>query len=285
MEIPIYYSFSEFQKKYNNDFKKWKKTFADGTEKFFLEELETLYSSFCTGSRMNYVFEDTIRINYWVDGFYQNYDLSLFDYVREVQSLYTDYLTREKIEPKNEFEFKTYLTYEVFENPNSTTDYNTFLRYKPFIKFEKSWLSDDHYLLTPDKVKFKNFGFSCIQILNMIAEKLSVIEPIKSIIIGDRMYDIEPKEEVPINGLKFYGNQTEFVELVKALIENDNLRGTQKDLFEKLSNVFQIEINNHDKLISDIKHRNNGSETLFLDRLKKSMNEYIIKDKETKNTR
>ena len=93
-------------------------------------------------------------------------------------------------------------------------------------------------------------------------------------------------KEIPNNtkALKWHGTQTEFIELVKALIVNENIKGTQVELIETLSNVFDIEINNPNKLINDIKTRNNGSETLFLDKLKKSLFNYISAEK-NKNTR
>ncbi|WP_421810555.1 hypothetical protein [Flagellimonas sp.] len=63
--------------------------------------------------------------------------------------------------------------------------------------------------------------------------------------------------------------QTDFMELVKALIESGSIKdstkkGKQKELIQLLSNSFNIKIKNPDKLISDIKKRNNGSETLLL---------------------
>lgn len=74
---------------------------------------------------------------------------------------------------------------------------------------------------------------------------------------------------------KFYGSQIEFIELIKSLIENGNLKGTQKDIIENCKNFFDIEINNPEKTISDINKRNNGSETLFIDKLKNSLFNYI----------
>ncbi|WP_242120937.1 RteC domain-containing protein [Aestuariivivens sediminicola] len=80
------------------------------------------------------------------------------------------------------------------------------------------------------------------------------------------------------NNIEWLGNQTEFIELIKALIENGTLKGTQKDIIKCTSRFFNIEIKNPDKLLTDIKKRNIGSETLFLDRLKSSLYNYIIKE-------
>jgi hypothetical protein len=74
---------------------------------------------------------------------------------------------------------------------------------------------------------------------------------------------------------KFHGSQVQFIELIKALIENENLKGTQKDIIENCKTFFDIEINNPNKTITDINKKNNGSETLFLDKLKTSLINYI----------
>lgn len=75
------------------------------------------------------------------------------------------------------------------------------------------------------------------------------------------------------------GTQTEFIELVKALIESNTLAGKQKNIIEDLSIIFNIQIKNPDKLIQDIKNRNNGSETLFIDKLKSNLYNFITKEK------
>lgn len=81
------------------------------------------------------------------------------------------------------------------------------------------------------------------------------------------------------NLLNWKGSQTEFIELIKALIENGNLKGTQTEIINQLSKVFSIDIKHPSKLITDIKKRNNGSETLFLDKLQKSLLDYITQEK------
>lgn len=81
------------------------------------------------------------------------------------------------------------------------------------------------------------------------------------------------------NLLNWKGTQTEFIELIKALIENGNIKGTQTEIISKLSKVFNIDIKHPNKLITDIKKRNNGSETLFLDKLQKSLLDYITQEK------
>lgn len=71
--------------------------------------------------------------------------------------------------------------------------------------------------------------------------------------------------------------QTELIELVKALVENGNIKGTQKDAIQDFSNYFNIKVNNPNKLIQDIKGRYTDRETIFLDKLKNSLLDYLSK--------
>jgi|GEM_PF-2984289 len=97
----------------------------------------------------------------------------------------------------------------------------------------------------------------------------------------ERIITIQPIQPIqPIqNKVKFYGNKTEFVELIKSLIENGNFKGTQKDVTENCAKFFDIEVHNFDITVQKLKGRNNGSETLFLDKLKSTLFNYITLDK------
>jgi len=106
------------------------------------------------------------------------------------------------------------------------------------------------------------------------AKIISLLETKKSG-IGTNSQTVMTTENI----LKWHGDKTHFIELIKALIENENIKGNQKEIINKLSNVFNIEIKHQDKLINDLKLRNNGSETLFLDKLKKTLFDYITREK------
>lgn len=102
-------------------------------------------------------------------------------------------------------------------------------------------------------------------------------------IILDNVYKFEPyfidqqnhvADEATV---KFYGSKIEFTELIKSLIENNNLRGKQKEIFEKCCAFFGVQLENRDKTISDLNKRNIGSETLFLDNLKSALISYLKK--------
>jgi RteC protein len=82
----------------------------------------------------------------------------------------------------------------------------------------------------------------------------------------------------PQKTLNWQGDKIEFLELIKALIVNGTIdinKNSQKETITILSKVFNIEIKNPDQTINKIKLRNNGSETLFLDKLKTSLFKHI----------
>ena len=84
--------------------------------------------------------------------------------------------------------------------------------------------------------------------------------------------------DVTKNKLVWNGSQTQFIELIKALVESDSIKGeNQKNIIDLFSKFLNFNIDNPNKLIQDIKKRNNGSETLFLDKLKTELLNFIIK--------
>lgn len=90
----------------------------------------------------------------------------------------------------------------------------------------------------------------------------------------------KPKNALANSNIYWNANQTDFMELVKALIESEAIKdskekGKQKELTTQLSNLFNIKINNPDKLITDFNKRNNGKETKFIDSLKKHLFDFI----------
>ncbi|MBF2710000.1 RteC domain-containing protein [Flavobacterium soyangense] len=153
----------------------------------------------------------------------------------------------------NEIEYND--IYQIDSNINENYDI------KELIKDESKWMTDGYNLeiceqLTTSFTKITEY-------LNIKKNKLT------------------NNNEFP--KVKFHGSPTEFIELIKALTENGNLKGIQKDNIEICSNFFDIEIKNPTKLISDINNtRNTGSETLFLDKLKKSLYTYIQQQNQKK---
>ncbi|MFE3866940.1 RteC domain-containing protein [Flavobacterium sp. LS2P90] len=145
----------------------------------------------------------------------------------------------------NEFEF------DVINNEEPTGEENYDI--KSLIKDESKWLTD---------------GYD-IEICDQLTTSFSkIIEYLRIKINTGANSSRFPK-------VKFHGSQTEFIELIKALTENGNLKGIQKDNIELCSKFFDIEIKNPDQTLTKLKSRNNGSETLFLDKLKISLRNHF----------
>jgi hypothetical protein len=98
---------------------------------------------------------------------------------------------------------------------------------------------------------------------------------------------ISINEKATLQPLKWQGKPTELIELTKALIENETFKGqgTQKEIFIKIQNLFDIELKTIDKTINSFDEvRSGGNETKFLDALKVSLlNNINIKRKKRQN--
>lgn len=118
-------------------------------------------------------------------------------------------------------------------------------------------------------------GVTIASKIDLEIEKLQKLNEIKRIKI------ISPTDKT-VNTIQWKGDKSEFLELIKALIVNGNIdinTNSQKETITVLSKVFNIEIKNPDQALTKIKNRNNGSETLFLNKLKKSLFDYITLEK------
>jgi hypothetical protein len=148
----------------------------------------------------------------------------------------------------------------------------------------------DSYFQTPSKKKKYIRDFFIF-----VAEKIKHLENI-NFLISERdnlNNDIKKEESISINEtpilqpLKWQGTSTELIELTKALIENETFKGqgTQKEIFSKIQNLFDIELKNPSKTINSFDIvRNGGNETKFLDALKVSLLSNInIKRKNREN--
>lgn len=91
------------------------------------------------------------------------------------------------------------------------------------------------------------------------------------------------KSEPIKSNLVWNASQTDLMELIKAIIETDAIKdskekGKQKDLTDHLTTLFNIQIKNPDKLITDLNKRNIGNETKFIDSLKKNLITFLQKE-------
>lgn len=80
--------------------------------------------------------------------------------------------------------------------------------------------------------------------------------------------------------ITWQGNPTELVELIRALFLNKSIIGKIGETTNKITSFFDIEIEKPYKLYENIKDRNIGSETLFLNQLKLNLFDEIDKIKE-----
>lgn len=98
----------------------------------------------------------------------------------------------------------------------------------------------------------------------------------------NRIAEIENELQVNENSLNWKGTPTEFIELSKALFINGSItgKGNQEDNINQLANLLNFKVNNPYKILNDIKStRSNGSETLFLNKLKTTFFNYITLEK------
>jgi hypothetical protein len=153
-----------------------------------------------------------------------------------------------------EYEYRYINEFEYNDINQIDSNINENYSIKALIKDKSKWLTDGYNLEI------------CNQLTASFTKIIEYLNIKKNILTNDNEFI----------KIKFHGHQTEFIELIKALTENGNLKGIQKDNIEICSKFFDIEIKNPTKLISDINNtRNTGRETLFLDKLKKSLYNYI----------
>lgn len=142
--------------------------------------------------------------------------------------------------------------------------YNDFRTQRDKIKISDIIKNDDDYLEFSKKSIINN------RILPLIEFIIHEIE----LCFEDSPISVDDKSSI-----KWKGNQTELIELIKALIENESIIGKQKDIINSFSKFLNFPINNPDKLITDIKNRSNGNETLFINKLKTTLFNYLTKEK------
>jgi hypothetical protein len=82
--------------------------------------------------------------------------------------------------------------------------------------------------------------------------------------------------------LQWHGNKIELVELIKSLIEADIIKGDQSDITKIFENFFGFSLNNFDQSLQKAAGRNNGNETLFLDKLKQNFYNFSTKTAQEK---
>ncbi len=241
--IPYYLSYRDFIENFNKDFANYKKTYSEAEEIDFKE--------YCLNELYGYFF-DKKDIDNTLGTFESSYG--------QGRSLSTDIVKMNETEDGDCVDsLDRYIHF--FCNSAKPIFYTggqkVFILMLPFIQ-------EDNSHLKIDNVKWNSFRHSLRKIAKFLTSKDNKIEETYNTTAEDFNIKINIKP-------------TELVELVKALYESGTIRGKQKDLYAYFAKCFNVEVNNPSKLLQDIKNRNNGSETLFLDELKTSLFNYITK--------
>ncbi|SNV42992.1 Uncharacterised protein [Chryseobacterium taklimakanense] len=117
MELPFYYSFTEFKNNYNKDFEDWKKQLPDGSEKIYLKKLLSTY-----GAEIDPLYLETkdieIEVSYYdevlkrylkttktVQNISNELDVRLFNYFADDPDRLNDFYFELAIEKKSHFHF------------------------------------------------------------------------------------------------------------------------------------------------------------------------------------
>ena len=312
--IPLYFSFAEFKRKFSQDFEEWKKNYSDGREIDFLEEVKKEYAKYSV-DREGKEWNDKIKIykiRYLNTG--EEVETEEGETYACVKPERTEdehvgikllgYLLLERVRKYVE-EYKRFVsdfkrnTIPILSGISGAKgdmydiDYETVLYYMPFFSEnsnDSSAFQIDKYVfplglfegnygkyiidrIRDSEYKFENFLFSCRQIFEWIEKRKEELEPKQPL--------STEKEVSKYSIIQFKGIKTEFIELINALIANGNLlEGGEREkdnAFKLLSEIFGVDTENHNQILEGFKKRNNGKETMFLDKLKKSLLEKIIK--------
>ena len=177
MELPVYYTFSDFEKNYKTDLEKFKETYKDASEIDYYEELLSLYNMFPI---------DIIFAELLLEEYPEEIEISLNKYTDIMNDKLNDYrnfLTNYK----NEFDNldKSFTREEIidyWEKCNFWTKNNRYTiidnRHKYLKEFYIPSPFDDKIIL--DKTKIKNFNYAVTKICNFINEIVAKLKPVKN---------------------------------------------------------------------------------------------------------
>ena len=203
MDLPIYYSFKDFEINYKNDFENWSKYLPDAIEKDYLFELKEKYSPFVRWSG-NYIFNDfhiEITLNK------EDNLLSILDFANFLTDKYIEFNNSEIDEfnqdLKAETDFKIILSNLIFgeivdEKNGFYFEFKNLDFYLYFYEMVTFIINDKvNYKICLDERKYKNFKFSVVKIAEYIDEKIK--PPTKELIKISEIVtpEIEPKSKTP----------------------------------------------------------------------------------------
>jgi len=240
MEIPIYYSFAEFQQNYESNFMQWQNEYPEGTDKDFRWELFHYYQ----GKFLTYTseFDKFYFSNLWeVTEKGELYDVKKQLRINTVTNIiavrFNEYCSTKEIVIDSEKDYleKIAETPEIFGWSNSDKykiDYNQFLHFAYFLDVEKS--KDKFQLFLSDQ-RVKNFEYTLKKIENFAegsTDETTIDEVDYS---GDRELSTKQKLilmdklgiiNLLIDQLKIKENASHLAEIISAITGIDNKKGT-----------------------------------------------------------
>lgn len=113
--------------------------------------------------------------------------------------------------------------------------------------------------------------------------KISIIEDDLEDSMTYTMTKIEDETQNFNNlNLQWFGDKSNLIEIIEALIVNGNLQGTKKDIYETFGNLFKEDLSDNAQTVSKFGNRNNDNETKFLNELRTSLLDEIKAKQEKK---
>lgn len=279
-QIPIYYTYKEFESNYNSDFKQWLDVYPDGRELDFIKELEKIYSSFFSGihnERISFMYYITIHC-YNNDKYLYSKELQMDEFVSVINLRIKDFIKTQRksiLKSITEFSQVESIIINNILGKKQIDEYDIevyyFTKYKAFIE-----LSENTFDLIFNYVKFRNFEFSINRIIYWIEKQNTTLGSIDSNKIEKQVSN--SNNSLP--KLIWKSSKTDLTELVKALIENGSL-GTvtnQKDIYDSFCDFLGVEKFNYFDTLTSVKNRSNPVK--FIHSLETSFNIYVKKGEE-----
>jgi hypothetical protein len=176
MEIAFYYSFKEFEKKYNIDLKNWRDTYPDADEIDYLNELRNKYQLFFYENNSDFI----INSNWIPNEYPEHYELSIIAYHEFMQEKLIDYLYSKGFSNFDgdflEIPFDTDVM-DFWDDCNVRTRKNSAIIDDEKHKYLKEFFAFNNFMenLDFDSKKFTNFKFATKKILEFVDKKSQLI--------------------------------------------------------------------------------------------------------------
>jgi len=171
MDLPIYYTFSEFKENYPTDFNKWKSLYKEGSELDFVKELISLYEIF-VDEKGNY--KDRISL-YSINPYDHrlNIEMSIEDYAENMEEKIKDYFSFEGEIPKGS------TAMDFWEECNEE-DHGSFVIDDPRHKYFKYFFISEGFTFALDHIQYRNFTYSVMKIYEFLQNKTKILKRVET---------------------------------------------------------------------------------------------------------